>query len=280
MFNEATFREILLPSSGPNESVENHPRRTPNSNKTLPDECIFCLKNSKYKNRTKEKLRLCCEFRSVTAIRTAPEPKNNFRILGLLSEDLIAREGKYYQSCYVHFTRCNYTEKEKEVPQSSKDENLYKEFELQAFQEAVKYCHSLINECPRVIKFNSLARMMEDVLKNNNVTPKVSTKKNLRRNIENTFSKKFIFVNIYRILYLYPNTLTMETLVADFISIQSAAAVDIRKQIKQMQDEIPWPPEPQNHFPDQFKMPEDLETFLDVLYSGSNKERELNPRTS
>ena len=27
-------------------------------------------------------------------------------------------------------------------------------------------------------------------------------------------------------------------------------------------------------------MPEGLETFLDVLYSGSNKEKELNPRTS
>ena len=109
--------------------------------------------------------------------------------------------------------------------------------------------------------------MMEDVLKNNNVTPKVSTKKNLRKNTENAFSKKFIFVNIDRILYLYPNTLTTEKLVADFISMQSAmnegenkvivaAAIDIRKQIKQMQDEIHWPPEPQNLSPDQFKMPE------------------------
>ena len=35
-----------------------------------------------------------------------------------------------------------------------------------------------------------------------------------------------------------------------------AAAVDIRKQIKQMQDEIHWPPEPQNLSTDQFKMPE------------------------
>ena len=38
-------------------------------------------------------------------------------------------------------------------------------------------------------------------------------------------------------------------------------------------------PETQNLSPDQFKIPEGLETFLDVLYSGSNKERELNPRT-
>ena len=45
---------------------------------------------------------------------------------------------------------------------------------------------------------------MENVLKNNNLTPNVSTKKNLKRNIENTFNKKFIFVNIGRILYLYP----------------------------------------------------------------------------
>ena len=161
---------------------------------------------------------MCSEFRSVTVIRTAAERKNNFRILRLISEELIAREGKYHYSCYVDSTRCNYTGKEKEVPQSSEDEKVFKEFELQAFQEVVKYCHSLINECPKVTKFHSLTRTMEDVLKNNNVTPKVSTKKNLRRNIENTFSKKFIFVNIYRILYLYPNTLAVEKLIADLIS--------------------------------------------------------------
>ena len=80
--------------------------------------------------------------------------EKKFRILGLLSEDLIAREGKYHYRCYVDFTRCNYLEK-KEVPQSFDDENVYKEFELQPFQEVVKYCHSLINECPRVIKFDT-----------------------------------------------------------------------------------------------------------------------------
>ena len=46
---------------------------------------------------------------------------------------------------------------------------------------------------------------MEGILKNNNMTQKVSTKKNLRRNFENTFNKKLIFVNIDRLLYLYPN---------------------------------------------------------------------------
>ena len=39
-------------------------------------------------------------------------------------------------------------------------------------------------------------------------------------------------------------------------------------------------PETQNLSLDQFKIPEGLETFLDILYSGCNKERELNPRTS
>ena len=104
--NDQELPCTLRSCSYTSESAKNRPRRTPNSNKILPGECIFCLKNSKYKNRTQEKLRLCCEFRSVVAIRTAAEPKNNFRILGLLSEDPIAREGKYYQSCYVHFTRC------------------------------------------------------------------------------------------------------------------------------------------------------------------------------
>ena len=43
----------------------------------------FASKIQNTKNRTKEKLRLCCEFRSVTAIRTVTERKNNFQILAL-----------------------------------------------------------------------------------------------------------------------------------------------------------------------------------------------------
>ena len=52
------------------------------------------------------------------------------------------------------------------------------------------------------------------------MTLKVSTKKNLRRNTENTFNNKFIFANINRMLTI--NTLIMGKLMADFISIQSA----------------------------------------------------------
>ena len=73
----------------------------------------------------------------------------------MLSEDFIAREGKYNHSCKVDFTRCNYTEKEEEVPQSSKGDIVCKEFEVRAFEKVVTYCHSLINECLRAKKFNS-----------------------------------------------------------------------------------------------------------------------------
>ena len=88
------------------------------------------------KNKSKNEMML---FRSVTAIRTVAEWKNNFRILGLLYEDLTTREKKYHYSYYLDITRSNYTEKEKKIPKSSKDQNVYKEFELQAFQEIFKY---------------------------------------------------------------------------------------------------------------------------------------------
>ena len=61
---------------------------------------------------------------------------------------------------------------------------------------------------------------MTECFEKNSVTLKVSTKKNLRRNIENTFNNKFIFANINRMLTI--NTLIMGKLMADFISIQSA----------------------------------------------------------
>ena len=114
---------------------------------------------------------ICCEFRSVTSIRTAAERKNNFWILGLLFIDLIAREGNYHFSCSVHFTRSwRYT----------KNLNF-------------KHLKKLLNTV------HSLRRMMEDVLKNINMTLKVCTKNNLTRNIGNTFRNKFILGNVDRI---------------------------------------------------------------------------------
>ena len=57
--------------------------------------------------------------------------------------------------------------------------------------------------------------MMEDVLKNINMTLKVCTKNNLTRNIGNTIRNKFILGNVDRIsidVYVYPNTLAIEKL--------------------------------------------------------------------
>ena len=45
--NEQGLQCTLRSCSYTSESVENRPKRTPNSNKILPDECVFCLKNSK-----------------------------------------------------------------------------------------------------------------------------------------------------------------------------------------------------------------------------------------
>lgn len=287
--NEKKEQELQSVLQNCSYITENRPSRTPNLSKLLPDECIFCNK-PQYKDKKKVKLRLCCQFRAVNAIRTAAERKGDFPVLGLLSEDLIAREGKYHNSCYIEYTRGNYKEKELEIPQPTDNENQYKQFELEAFQEVVRYCHSLINESPRIVKFQMLTCMIEDYFKEKNLPIKVSTKKNLRRNIENTFkNQELLFVNINKALYLYPHTLKIEKLVTDFVNLQTAingegnkmitaAAIDIRKQIKAMQDEIPWPPEPQNLSPDQFKIPEGLETFLSVLYFGDNREKELNPR--
>ena len=90
----------LLENTSYEKEEESRTKRTSNTNVLLPNKCIFCKKIAKYKNKKLEKLSLCCESRAVDTIETAAKRKEDFRIISLLSKDLIAQEGKYHRSCY------------------------------------------------------------------------------------------------------------------------------------------------------------------------------------
>ena len=92
------------------------------------------MKN-KYKKKVLEKLMQFLEFSAVDAIKKSATLKNDFMILSLLSQDLIALERHYHKSCYREYTQKvqNLLTSSNES-QSSSGTNLYKDVECEALR--------------------------------------------------------------------------------------------------------------------------------------------------
>ena len=82
------------------------------------------------------------EFHAVDSIKKAATLKNDFLMLSLLSQDLIALEGHYHKSCYREYTQkvenlSTFSNESK----SSSGTNIYKDVELESLKEIVKECY-------------------------------------------------------------------------------------------------------------------------------------------
>ena len=86
---------------------------TVNNTVLLAKKCLFCKKD-KYVKRIKEKLAVCLEFRTVRSIKTAATKINDFQILGLTTDDLIAKEAHYIIQVFTNFTHTS--TKIKQIP--------------------------------------------------------------------------------------------------------------------------------------------------------------------
>ena len=86
----------------------------------------------------------------------------------------------------------------------------YKHYELEAFQIAFANCHEMI--CKQtILRLQNLTASIKDHLHKNGLEITSSTKKSLRRNIENTFGNDIKFINVNHNVLLYPQSMTVET---------------------------------------------------------------------
>ena len=117
---------------------------------------------------------------------------------------------------------------------------------------------------------------MKEYLKSHDLTISMSTKKHLKPNLEKTFKDNLKFILVQKRVYLYPKTLTLEQTVIDLIVVKSGmdgemltkAGMQIRSEVTEMKDEMPWPPHPEDLQPDKFKMPYKLGLFLTAIFTG------------
>ena len=199
----------------------------------------------KYKQRKPEYLRKCQVKQVREILEKYAKEKNDFNMISLLStNDIIAAEAQYHPSCYQDYARPKDSRKKNNDHQYLE----YKNVELEAFHLVITICHKSIMH-PTILKFQDLIAIMEEHLQKNYLMITNSTKKNLRRNIEKSFKKKLEFITFDRKLFIYPETMTVEMAILDLLKEKnelsniSKIADCVRKEIKEMKDQMHWPPQ-------------------------------------
>eukprot|EP00794_Sanderia_malayensis_P012505 gene12505-13790_t len=90
----------------------------------LPKTCIFCKKDKFVKNsKTREKLRLCQEFRADDTMRKAAMMREDTDLLAICSDELIAKEAMYHHTCYKSYVKVTQTQVNKPLPVQSQPDD-------------------------------------------------------------------------------------------------------------------------------------------------------------
>ena len=268
LLNSCQDFETSAPSAPQLRSSFNLPSSTSSaSNTLLPELCIICNKKDKYVKRELEPLRTCQMPSTVPTLKKFATEKSDFQMLSLITtRNLYTAFGKYHHSCYQDYTRPVAVQK----PPDS-----YKTIELEAFHLVIEKCNDMIYQ-HTILRMQELTTFMTEYLKVRGIAISNSTKKNLRRNIEKTFGEKITFLNTSNKLFLYPSNITNEQIFKELYKAQEDdqviinAANLIRKEITDMKDEIPWPPQPEDLEPDAFQIPSQLERFLLYLFGSKS----------
>ena len=91
------------------ECTPSKPKRNPSSSSTsslLPEICIFCSLDIKYKQRKPEYLRKCQVKQVRETLEKYAKEKNDLNMISLLStNDITVAEAHYHPSCYQDYTR-------------------------------------------------------------------------------------------------------------------------------------------------------------------------------
>ena len=109
--NKKTLDRLLLTakmmgqSNKENQNIRE--QRKPGSSILLPELCLFCEGKKYTKTRAIEPLRKCEQMRVKETIKQAAFKKNDFKMVAIASEDLIASEARYHATCYKQYTAIN-----------------------------------------------------------------------------------------------------------------------------------------------------------------------------
>ena len=239
----------------------------------LPSVCIFCDKQSKYLKgkHTRDPLRCCSQFRVDSRIRTIARERHDSKILSLASDELIAKEARYHTSCYKEYTR----PRKKLTGCETVKTDLLKS----VIQEVISSAEG------NFVLLEDLKSRYLSALKENDIEVD-QTLKNIKRSIERNISNVKLLtvgdneivcsdaVTIENLLLLYLDTKKkLEQFEIDEQNIMTAAKA-IRKEIKNCEYHMSWPPLSEELDMETFPVFQLLQKFLSLVLTD-----EIAPRS-
>ena len=135
---------------------------------------------------------------------------------------------------------------------------------------------------------------MKDILSSKDIVMRDSTRKYLQRNLKKLNIIKF--QNIEGKLYVYSKSLTTEQLLALYVNVKTEleqlkktdcnyditlirnTAKSIRKEIMQLQDSLPWLPQPKDLEPEKFVLPNKLNLIVKYLLNDKDEQSSRTDR--
>ena len=168
---------------------------------------------------------------------------------------------------------------------------------MEAFKEVVKICLELQYQPePEIVPIKDLVDMMKVKLAENNLIMRASTRKYLHAKLEREVTS-IRTINVSGELYVFPKNISIEHVILKFLVMKKElnclkekyenqtweemnladSMKMVRKEIKRLDDSIPWPPKPTDLVPTKFKMPPYLNLMLTRLLQGDDQR--LPPKT-
>ena len=267
--------------------------------------CIFCDKTSKYKKgtNTRETLIRCDELRADATVRKRATDKNDSRMLAILSRELVAAEGHYHRTCYKVYTRpISGPSSVTQISDKDKEQSLYAATEEWAYQKLVEEMKEMF-KVPKVVKLSELREKLKSYMKERRIFyVKESTRTHMLCKILPEYNDRCNGTLMYtkdsqNNVLIYPDTLTIVQLVKENQDLKNeiqdllskdadtcidpvTVALELRTNIQDHDKEEPWPPLPSDLADVKTYIPEDLQTFLKVLFTGQRQHDNISERVA
>ena len=224
----------------------------------------------------------CCELRADDKIRKAATQKMDTRVLALLSRDLVAAEGQYHRTCYRSYTKVDSELGLSESQDTDDPDIVYANALRQAEIELFSYIRNDLFVKPDVISMTDItSKLVNSLLAQGIEEVKLSTKKHLRRTLEQEFGETLQFLNNPNgRLLVYPKCLTVDQLAKVYFEVRERhnilmtqddstvlpkAALQLRKGVKAQEISLEWPPDTQSK---NCCVPECVDSFMCTLLTG------------
>ena len=276
------------------ELAAKRPKRAPSTSgaRVYIAECIFCGKDRRMKGTsTRERLVQVSQLKVDDKLRECAIAKQDDKMIGLTSRDIVAAEAHYHRSCYREYTR---PVKLSETNQQESP-SPYAEVQTRAFNELLNYIRDDVIPNKNIIPLAKLSSRMEDVIRNGGLDITASTKKNIRRRLQNELGEEVQFVTDDNgKLLVVPGNITVADMVLANQRLQrelnvlrkssaiddiiDQAAIHVRTSIKNDFVGPSWPYHPNDINTDHIELPSLVERLVRGVITGQSENLNMSNR--